>query len=148
MNNPARAAQYLDNLIDAASPARLRLMLIEKAIDVSGCLADVWRKGEQLGANEHSIKLLDLLNELLSGVNGSGDADEELCVKVADLYVFLAKHLVAAEPASDAASIDEIKTVLAAEAETWRAVCAQESGQMQPQAEKPLSSAEGLNFEA
>ena len=149
MNTPANATQYLESLIGSASPARLRLMLIEKAIDVSSQLADAWRREEPAGANEHSIKLLDLFNELLAGVTGSGEADQELCAKVADLYVFLSKHLIVAESSSDSHSIDEIKVVLEAEAETWRAACAQESRQKRTVAGPNLLISEGgINFEA
>lgn len=123
----AGGKHYLESAVDTASPARLRLMLTERAVDVAGCLANVWRSGDNLGPNEHSIKLLDLLNELLSGVVGSKTPGEnDVCQKVADLYVFLLKYLVEAESASDADSIDEMKAVLEIEAETWRAVCAQE----------------------
>jgi flagellar protein FliS len=119
--------QYLEAAIRTASPARLRLMLIERAIEVSSRLAEVWRNGETPGSNEHSLKLLELLSELLSGVvGGKSDGENAICQKVADLYVFLSQHLIAAESSSDAGSIDEIRIVLAAEAETWRAVCAQE----------------------
>ena len=84
---------------------------------------------ETEGSNSHSIKLLDLITELLAGIQG-GNSDEEkkICGQVADLYVFLAKHLVSAEANSDFGAIDELKLVLEAETETWRAVCAQETG--------------------
>ncbi len=117
--------QYLEATVRAASPARLRLMLIERAIDVAGSLADAWRSKRHVGVNEHSIKLLDLLNELLSGVvGGKSPSEQQVCQKVSDLYVFLSKHLVAAEATSDANSVDEIKAVLEINAETWRVVCA------------------------
>lgn len=142
--------QYLEAAIRTASPARLRLMLIERAIEVSGRLAEVWRNGEAPGSNEHSLKLLDLLGELLSGVvGGDSDSENDVCQKVADLYVFLSQHLVAAESSSDAESIDEIKIVLAAEAETWRAVCGQEMNRpvTEPSGSAPSSSG-GFSFEA
>ncbi len=136
--------QYLEATVRSASPARLRLMLIERGVDVAGHLAQTWRSNQNLGPNEHSIKLLDLLNELLSGVvGGQGDGSDDVCEKVADLYVFLAKHLVAAESTSDASAIDEIKTVLEVEAETWRAVCAQAT----PRHSSAGSTQTGLNLE-
>lgn len=117
---------YLESIVQAASPARLRLMLIERAIDVAGKLVTTWRAGEQPGTNEHSVTLLDLLNELLSGVTGGQQTQEkQICGQVSDLYVFLIQHLVAAERSTDATAIDEITAVLHVEAETWRAVCAQ-----------------------
>jgi flagellar protein FliS len=142
--------QYLDSTVRSASPARLRLMLIERAVDVSGWLAKTWRSGQEKGVNEHSIKLLDLLNELLDGVVGSKNQGEnEICEKVADLYVFLTKHLILAEKNSDADAMDEIKSVLEIEAETWRAVCAQSL----PSLDIALpfdgaSQSSGLNLEA
>ena len=125
----ATGEHYLESTVRTASPARLRLMLIERAVEVSNALAENWRAKEEPGPNALSLKLLELLNELLQGVVGGTSAgEEEICGKVADLYVFLAKHLVAAEDQSDFAAIDEIRSVLIVEAETWRAVCAGETG--------------------
>ena len=142
--------QYLEAAIRTASPARLRLMVIERAIEVAARLAEVWRSGQSPGSNEHSLKLLDLLSELLNGVvGGDSESENEVCEKVADLYVFLSKHLVAAEAKSESNAIDEIRLVLEAEAETWRAVCAQEMGRPATQASgEILPPAGGFSFEA
>ena len=127
-NYNATGSGYLESSVLSASPARLRLMLIERAEETAARLIACWQAKESLGSNEHSLKLLDLFTELLNGITG-GDSktEKELCGRISDLYVFLAKHLVAAEEMSDYGSIDEIKLVLSAEAETWRAVCAQDS---------------------
>ena len=66
--------QYFDSAIRTASPARMRLMLIERAIEVSSRLSQTWRSDQAPGANEHSLQLLDLLTELLGGVVG-GDTE-------------------------------------------------------------------------
>lgn len=138
---------YLDASIRTASPARLRLMLIERGVEVASRVASLWTADKMKGTNEHSLRLLDILNELLSGVVGSEtDAENEVCQQVADLYVFLAKHLIAAEENSDVASIEEIRTVLSVEAETWRAVCAQESPIAAP-VETTTPIAGGLNLQ-
>ncbi len=130
-----------------ASPARLRLMIIERAIEVAASLSRVWREGQQPGPNEHSLMLLELLGELLSGISGSKDPGErQLCNRVSDLYVFLTKHLVSAEDHSDSESIDEIRLVLETEAETWRAVCVQELVNKQSTAASAPTG--GLNFSA
>ena len=121
---------YLESMVNTASPARLRLLLIERAIDVAGTLASTWRDGKELGANQYSLKLLELLNELLSGVVGGPSPEQQkICHQVSDLYVFLTKHLLGAEEASDSEAINQIATILQTEAETWRGVCAQQSGQ-------------------
>ncbi|TWU40413.1 flagellar export chaperone FliS [Novipirellula artificiosorum] len=134
-----KSDEYLDSAIRYASPARLRLMLIERSIDVARLLAENWRtKPETKGPNENSLRLLDLINELLSGVTSK----EGVCEKIADLYVFLSKHLIAAERSSDADAIDEIRTILEIEAETWRLVVANEGAAAC--AEPPTT---GLNLE-
>lgn len=114
--------EYLENAVRSASPARVRLMLIDRAIEVSGALAIKYREGGN-GSNEHSIHLLDLLGELLGGVANHGNT---LCTQVADLYVFMCQELVRAEVTSDPAKVDSIQDILRIDAETWRAVCANE----------------------
>ncbi|TWU46228.1 flagellar protein FliS [Rubripirellula tenax] len=146
--------QYFESAIRMASPARLRLMVTERAVEVAATLARVWKNGEQLGPNEHSLSLLELIGELLSGIAGSPDPDEKkLCNQISDLYVFLSKHLVLAEDNSDFAAIDDIRLVLELEAETWRAVCAQELTSKQATTEpvrnaEPSGASNGLNFSA
>lgn len=120
---------YLESAVRMASPAKLRLMLIERAAEVAGALSTAWRDGREPGANELSLKLLDLLTELLAGVRGGAtETENRLCGRVADLYVFLTQHLIEAEGSCDAAKIDEIRLVLVSEALTWRNVCAAELG--------------------
>jgi flagellar protein FliS len=143
--------QYLDATIRTASPARLRLMVIERGIRATETLASTWRDGQSPGSNEHSLKLLDVLNELLNGVTaGASTSESVLCGQVADLYVFLVQHLVTAEQHSDAAAIDEIRLVLEAEAETWRLVCASELGSVSllDLGQTAESATMSVNFEA
>ncbi len=119
--------KYLDAVVRTASPAKLRLMLIERAVGVSESLEVSWRENPGQGANEQSLKLFELINELLRGVVGSKQGDgAELCKQVSDLYVFLLKHLLLAEQKTDVNSIEEIRAVLQVEAETWRLACANE----------------------
>ncbi|MCM2370112.1 flagellar protein FliS [Rhodopirellula sp. ICT_H3.1] len=121
---------YLESMIATASPAKLRLMLIERGVEVARHLAGLWRDTPgKRGTNEHSLKLFELLSELLSGVT---DSKVEVCRTVADMYVFLCQHLIQAEENGDATMIDEIRLVLETEAETWRMVCAQELGASTP----------------
>ncbi|MEM1226605.1 MAG: flagellar protein FliS [Planctomycetota bacterium] len=139
-----RADQYLESMIATASPAKLRLMLIERAVEVARHLASVWRETHGRGTNEHSLKLLELLSELLSGVT---DESVEVCQSVADLYVFLCQHLIAAETTGDADSIDEVRLVLETEAETWRMVCAREVGVQASRERTGNILSGGLNLE-
>ena len=64
--------KYLDAVVRTASPAKLRLMLIERAVGVSESLEVSWRENPGQGANEQSLKLFELINELLaSGCGGN-----------------------------------------------------------------------------
>ena len=157
-NNSAETGQqYLDATIRTASPAKLRLMLLERSIEVARMLASVWKSGESKGKNEHSLSLMEIIGELLSGIaGGSNETENKLCLQVADLYVFLLKHLVVAEENSDWSAVDEIRLVLEAETETWRAAVAQENTLAQENASPATTStvtsdesvSGGLNFSA
>ena len=141
--------QYLESVVRTATPAKLRLMLIERAVGVADSVAEAWRAEPEQGANEQSLKLFDMLNELLRGVVGSKQGDgEEVCHKVADLYVFLIKHLLAAEEVGDVGSIEEISAVLQVEAETWRLACANEMAGNQVGQPSGANRRGGLNLEA
>ncbi|MFK8112161.1 MAG: flagellar export chaperone FliS [Rubripirellula sp.] len=147
-NSMTGSEQYLDASIRTATPARLRLMLLDRSVEVAQRIADCWKNGEAKGCNEHSLRLLDILNELLGGITGAAiEAENKVCQQVADLYVFLTKHLILAEETSDYGAVEEIRTVLEVEAETWRAVCAQEAPAPRTSTvSAPVSG--GLNFEA
>lgn len=145
--DPRHGERYLDATVGTASPARLRLMVIERAVEVAGSLAESWRhQSGPPGISDQSLKLFELLNELLGGITGdSGEVGQ----KVADLYVFLIQHLLAAEETGDAGAVEEIAVVLQTEAETWRMVCANEnqpSGRAGSDAAPPASG--GLNLHA
>jgi flagellar protein FliS len=142
------ADHYLEATVRTASPARLRLMLIERAVEVSQALASRWRAGEHLGSNEWSLKLLDLLTELLAGIReGSTESERQVCSRVADLYVFLTQHLVRAEACNDADAIDEIRAILETEAGTWRSVCAQDLSRQPVFGEPNGPAAAGINLQ-
>ena len=142
--------QYLESVVRTASPAKLRLMLIQRAVGVCESLEVAWRENPGQGYNEQSLKLFELINELLRGVVGSKQGDgEEICKQVSDLYVFLLKHLLIAEQGSDIASIEEIRAVLQVEAETWRLACANElPATLGGQGQMSSESNSGLNLEA
>lgn len=117
------ASHYLESLIQSAPPARLRLMLIEKAVGLCQLISDRWNETPQSASwDGPGIQLTDILTELLSGV---GRGDSPVAKQVADLYVFLIQHQDKAVESGNATMIDEIRIVLETEAETWRLVCAQ-----------------------
>ncbi len=116
---------YLEASVRTAPPARLRLMLIERGVELCQGISARWKATPpQTGCDEQTLHLSDILTELLSAV---GRSDLPLAKQVSDIYVFLIQHLGRAEAACDASMIDELQLVLQTEAETWRAVCAQSS---------------------
>lgn len=61
-DNVSGGEQYLESVVRAASPAKLRLMLIERAVGVSESLEVAWRENPAQGPNEESLKLFELIN--------------------------------------------------------------------------------------
>ncbi len=121
-NDDSSAFRYLESAVRTAPPAKLRLMLIERAVGLCQAIAHRWRAAKpDVGCDEQTLLLRDIMTELLSGV---GKSDLPVAIQVSDLYVFLSKHLTSAELMCDVTMIDEIQTVLETEAETWRIVCA------------------------
>jgi len=117
------APNYLESLVQSAPPARLRLMLIEKAVGLCQLIADRWNETPQSAAwDGPNIQLTDILTELLSGISRG---NTPVAKQVADLYVFLIQHQNKAVESGDVSMIDELRIVLETEAETWRMVCAQ-----------------------
>ena len=139
-NQEPTALRYLETAVRTASPAKLRLMLIERAVGLCQVISQRWRESQpELGYDEQTLHLRDILTELLSGV---GKSDLPVALQVADLYVFLSKHLTSAEMMRDVTMIDEIRLVLETEAETWRIVCAtatQQTHRRDPMSSHPTS---------
>lgn len=131
------ATNYLESLVHSASPARLRLLLIEKAVGLCGLLSSQWKQTpESASWDGPSLQLADILTELLSGVS---QGNTPVAKKVADLYVFLIQHQNKAVDAGDPTMIDEIRVVLETEAETWRMVCAQSATASENRPSSPAS---------
>jgi flagellar protein FliS len=111
MSYPDSSAEnYLESAVRTAPPARLRLMLIERAVGLCQTISTNWKAASANRKwDERSLQLSDILTELLSGV---GRADIAVAKKVADLYVFLIQHLNKAVESGDTTMIDEICVVL------------------------------------
>ena len=117
---------YLETTISTAPPARLRLMLIERAIGLTEILQHRWSEtASGDGWDAQALRLNDILTELLAGITGN---DSELAKQVSDIYVFLIRLLHQAATQRRAAAMAEMKRVLETEAETWRQVCAHQAG--------------------
>ncbi len=153
MSNQPSAQRYLAQEIENASPTRLRLMLIERAVDLAHSLASYPSSAPtDVRMTEQSLLLRDILGELLAGV---GKSDLPIAQQVADLYVFLLQHLSVAEETRDPQKWSEIASVLEIEQDTWRSVCARSTIRTPVLAQKlggatmtAAHVAGSLNFEA
>ncbi len=124
MQRYENADQYLAQSVLNASPARLRLMLIERGQQLAESLAATPKDAVDPSAfAEWTLHLREILGELLSGVS-IGETD--VARKVSDLYVFLLQHLSLAEAHHDPMKWATIAEVLGIERETWQAVCQQQ----------------------
>ena len=110
-NNP-----YLQQEVLTASPIRLRWMLITRAKELCEGVETLWRDGQIALGDQWSVRIRDILGELLSGVANGNPASD----KVADFYLFLLKMLSEVEQTRDLDRLACLKDLLAYEAETWQ----------------------------
>ena len=78
--------QYLRTMVLTATPAKLRFLLLERAIALVEAIKEERMRCAEKLVDEKTITLRDILGELLSGVKRSED---RLSQSVSDLYVFL-----------------------------------------------------------
>jgi flagellar protein FliS len=144
---------YLQLMVLTATPAKLRFLLLERAVMVTEAIKENrMRKPEGL-VDEKTLTLRDILGELLAGVKRGGT---ELSDTVADLYVFLLQELTFAEQEPGIERIDSIGHILEIEKETWQQVCGSQSKQNVPPpamasaafANLHGQTSKGLNFSA
>ncbi len=108
---------YLRNKVLSASPAELRLMLIEGAIRFSR----VGREGLAAKNYEQSYNgLLNAKNILMELTTSLRDEiDPDLCAKLRSLYMYMYRRLVDANLEKNPAIVDEVVSLLEFERETW-----------------------------
>lgn len=108
---------YLRNKVLSASPAELRLMLIEGAIRF--CRVG----GEGLVAKNYEQSYTGLLNaknilmELITSLRD--EVDPDLCAKLRGLYMYMYRRLVDANLEKSPAAVNEVVGLLEFERETW-----------------------------
>lgn len=117
MSEPVANA-YLEQEVLSASPAKLRWLLIDKAAKLSQIVGELWNSGERDLGDQWALRLREILNELLSGVQSDTPVAQQVC----DLYIFQLKLLTEAELGRDFAKLDQLRGILEIEAETWRLV--------------------------
>lgn len=148
------ADAYLRTKVMTASPAELRLLLIEGAIRFGkqGREGLIQKDHERCyeGLAQCKSILLELVNCL------KPEVDPDLCEKLSSLYTFMYRRLLDVTIEKDVEILDEVLTLLQFERETWIMLmeklseesrdalspapqAAHESTSAEPPARKPLS---------
>ena len=119
---PASARDtYLETEVLTATPQKLQLMLSDGALRFVELARHHWKNDKDEEACEALIRAQRIVTELLSGLNKDVDAD--LAGKVASIYLFVFRTLLAAHNERDEEKLDDVVRILNIERETWRQVC-------------------------
>lgn len=121
---------YLATEITTAAPQKLQLMLLDAALRHGRAARECWRKGQTEQAGETLIRCQEIVSSLLGGMNP--DHDRELVRRVAGVYLFIYRTLVAAHVEQDMKKLDEALGILEIERETWQQVCLQLGSRARP----------------
>lgn len=113
-----RAQEYLRTKVLTASPAELRLLLLDGAIRFGEQAREGLEQKNPEQAYDGSRQCRAILTELTSGLRT--EISPELCERLSSLYLFLYKNLVEAMSERDSEGVRKVVEILTYERETWR----------------------------
>ncbi len=108
---------FLRQEVESATPAKLRWMLIRKAIGHCHSIEQYWKNEDWHSGMEWLIAVQDILNELLAGIT---DKQNVFAKQIADVYIFLLKEAFEAGRDRNLNKIRNVREVLEVDLETWR----------------------------
>jgi len=114
---PDTTNQYLRTKVMTASPAELRLMLIEGAIRFCRQGRDGLAAKDYERSFEGLTQAKAIIMELINGLRP--EIDPELCARLSGLYTFMYTRLIEANLEKKPELIDEVVNLLDYERETW-----------------------------
>ncbi|TWT73542.1 Flagellar protein FliS [Posidoniimonas polymericola] len=117
MNN---RRDYLATKVNTANSAQLHLMLIEGALRFIDQADKALVREEEVAANAALVRVMEIVEELLVGVRHSED---DINVKLGQLYQFVFTQVSLAYVNADRAVIDDARTILEFQRDTWRQAC-------------------------
>ncbi|HTU25326.1 MAG TPA: flagellar export chaperone FliS [Pirellulales bacterium] len=120
---PVAGADYLETEVMTATPQRLQLMLLEAAIRFSSQARAALEQQDAQAAFLPILRAQRVMSELLIGLKP--EPQEELVRRVAGVYLFVYRSLIAANLEHSIARLDDALRVLNFERDTWREVCQQ-----------------------
>ena len=118
------ADTFLEMDVLASSPARLRLLLIQKACGLCDVIQQAWQSQKIAEAASWLLRLNDILSELLSGVT---DKNNPAAKSISDLYVYMSQLLNRVEQSRSDEELVNLKSILQIELDTWRLFVLQET---------------------
>ena len=133
---------YLKTKVMTASPAELRLMLLDGAIKFAEQTKAGLERKDHEAVFTSTTRCQDILLELINGLRP--EHNPELCGRLAGLYTFLFSRMVAASSQRNPATVDEVLRLLRYERDTWNMLLeqlARENAQAGTLDEAPDSSA-------
>jgi flagellar protein FliS len=123
--------EYLETEVMTATPQKLHLMLLDAAVRHCERARRLWHLGLDRPALEEQVceplsKAQDILSELLASLNYT--ENPALVSRIAGIYQFIFRAIVAAQVRLDEASLADALRLLGIERETWRQLVARTSG--------------------
>lgn len=114
---------FLRQEIESASPARLRWLLLRRAIGLCRAVDELWREGDKPRADQWLLRVRDIFAELLDGIT---DRANPAAQPLSDLYVYLMQLSLEAELSQDSATLATLVEILEIELMTWELFLRQE----------------------
>jgi flagellar secretion chaperone FliS len=107
---------FLKQEVESATPAKLRWLLIRKAVGLAEVVDYLWADRKFEEASQWWLRVQDILSELLDGVT---DPKNPAAKPISDLYIFLAKLGIELSLSKDRQGLASFIEVLKIEQETW-----------------------------
>lgn len=119
--------EYLRTKVLTASPAELRMMLLDGAVRFAEQAHDGLVQKDYERMFEGVTRTQGILVELLNGLESK--YDPELCQRLSGLYTYMYTRLVAASSQRDGAILEEVLRLLRYERETWQLLLQKVAGE-------------------
>jgi len=107
---------FLVQEVESASPAKLRFLLIRKALGICQSCVGMWEEKRYNESVTWMLSVREILGELLDGVT---DRNNPASGSISDLYVFLLKTTLNAEVSHDIVALKSVAEILEIELVTW-----------------------------
>lgn len=143
---PVAGSDYLETEVMTATPQRLQLMLLDAVIRSANQARYHFERQNYSAALTPNLRAQRIMGELLVRLNS--ESKDELVRRMAAVYLFIYRSLVAANLERSTSKLDDALRVLDVERETWRSVCEQLGSEQHDAAGAGTTFAMGTSFQA